>query len=301
MTTARIYRGGFSLTELMVALTLGGLLIAAALKLHSNALAAWLTAENLADLEERGAFALTMLADDLRLAGFWGRHSDPGLIEKPAGVSARCGGGDATDWVLAVERPVETGDDANITPCVMNRQPGSDVLVTRHASATVTSGDAGYLRVHTNHSRGTLYTDAVPAEPADGESYGVEVHGWYVSRTSSEAGLPALRRYALVRNGLLQNQEIMPGIEDLQVMLGIDSDGDTRLDAFVTPGMTGAAPVVAVSLWLLLRTAQPEPGHIDTGPWLAPGAAPADAYRPNDSFRRTTLRRTIYLRNGPAP
>ena len=44
---------GFSLAELMIATALGSLLIAAALKFYASARSAWLSAENLAELEER--------------------------------------------------------------------------------------------------------------------------------------------------------------------------------------------------------------------------------------------------------
>ena len=66
--------------------------------------------------------------------------------------------------------------------------------------------------------------------------HNVLVHGWYVDAASSEANLPALYRYTLVSGGLLQNQEIMPGIEDFQVTLGVDRDADGQIDGFVDPG-----------------------------------------------------------------
>ena len=56
---------GFTLVELMVALLLGSIMIAGALRLFSSARAAYESAQLIASLQERGAFALTALEDDL--------------------------------------------------------------------------------------------------------------------------------------------------------------------------------------------------------------------------------------------
>jgi hypothetical protein len=62
-------------------------------------------------------------------------------------------------------------------------------------------------------------------------------------------------------------QEIVAGVEDMQVQLGIDT-GVTPTGVatrYVNPNAVPVgAQIVAVRVWLLLRADAPEPGFIDT-------------------------------------
>jgi hypothetical protein len=132
---------------------------------------------------------------------------------------------------------------------------------------------------------------------ADLPLHNVQIHGWYVDAASSEANLPALYRYTLVSGGLLQNQEIMPGIEDFQVTLGVDRDADGQVDGFVDPGTAPTARILAIRVWLLVRMAQPESGHIDNGPWYSIDIDHTAPLQPADHYRRASAERTVWLRN----
>lgn len=284
--------GGFSLTELMVAVALGLLLVAGALKLYTHAQAALITAENLASLEERAAFALAALEEDLLLSGYWGLHADGTRLITPASLSAHCSGNDVSTWALQPAVPVAVSNDDYTIPCPAHHtaMAGADTLTLRHASPTATELHANTIQLQTSHSAGTLFADgAMPIADPDLPIHDVYVHAWYIDTHSSEGSLPALRRYALVNNGLMQNQEIMPGIEDLQISFGIDRDADGIVDGFVEPGNEADGAILAVQLWVLLRSLLPEPGHYD--PEF--GAATDSA----NSYRRISAERTLWLRN----
>lgn len=241
---------GFSLVELMVATTIGGLLIAGTLRLFVQYRAAWQTADNLATLEERAAFALTALEEDVRLAGFRGRQSHG---DATAGLSVHCAGRDISSWALDLDTPV-AGDNGRYglpCPAFTTAVTDSDTLILRHARPDVTSA-------------------ATTAE--------MQVHAWYLDQSSSAVTVPSLRRYALVDGGLLQNQEIIPGVEDFQVELGVDRDDDGIIDGFVTPDAARNQHVLAVRFQLVVRSAHREPGS-DT------------------IWRRQTAERTVWLRN----
>jgi hypothetical protein len=164
--------------------------------------------------------------------------------------------------------------------------PGSDTLTVRHASAAIADARAATIQIETDHSSGSLLETGAPTNfSPSARTHDMQVHAWYIDRSSSERGLPALRRYALVHGRMMQNQEIMPGIEDLQVLLGIDTDEDGITDAFVEPGASGSSPIQSVRLHLRLRAPQVEPGYIDTH------------FGTTDGHRRLGIDRTIVLRN----
>ena len=128
------------------------------------------------------------------------------------------------------------------------------------------------------------------------------VNGYYVDQDSDErAGTPSLRRKQLdVAGGAptITDLQIVPGVEDLQVELGGDFNGDQNADYFVPPNT--AIPVgdqiVAVRIWLLVRAEQQEQDSRTTGP-TATAAASALSNTPGDAFRRVLVSKTIALRN----
>jgi len=104
----------------------------------------------------------------------------------------------------------------------------------------------------------------------------------------------------------MQDQEIIPGVESLQVQFGIDTTDDGAADRYVDSdagiidpadlAFDPDAEVVSVRLWMLVRAEQRENAHTDAGPYLPPDADLA-AITPNDAFRRMALTTTIKLRN----
>src|SRR5690606_23281378 len=141
------------------------------------------------------------------------------------------------------------------------------------------------------------------------------VHAYYVARGSTgQTDVPALRRKVLQGGSSgpgIGDEEIMPGIEDLQVQFGIDpgedDDGDgtperyTGMAArYVHPDdpVLDTARIVAVRIWLRARADRRESGYTDDKTYRY-----ADVeFRPagNDaSHRRALVSRTLQLRNAP--
>jgi type IV pilus assembly protein PilW len=115
--------------------------------------------------------------------------------------------------------------------------------------------------------------------------------------------VPSLRRKSLaniVAGPAVIDEEIVPGVEDLQVRFGIDTNGDTNADSYVDPGGVGNARVVSATIWLRIRAEDREQGHNDTRTYNYgfPGATdftpPAGEQR---KYRRIVVSRTIQLRN----
>jgi len=237
---------GFSLIELMVAMALGLTITAGALHMFGMAISTWRTVESVAALEERMAFAMQAIADDVVLAGYQGVTP---LTAPVTPTTAQCRGVDVSGWALAVDQPVESHNNLAALPCPMHTaaQTGSDGLIIRHH-------------------------DPFSDTPV------LQMHGWYVDRASSLPGQPSLRRQTLMPNGAVQNHEIIPGVENMQVQLGIDTDADHAIDEWVDVN-AGADPVLMVRVALRIRSALRESGVA------------------GDGFRRVTARREFFLRN----
>jgi len=237
---------GFTLTELLVAMTLSLGIVAGALQLFGIGLNAWRTVEATASLEERLSFALQAIEADLLLAGYRGESH---LTGPQVPASARCRGRDVSPWALALDQPFEAHNNPAALPCPVfaGIENNSDALVVRHHDAM-------------------------------SETLIVQTHGWYIDRASSLPGQPSLRRQTLLPDGSVQNQEIIPGIENMQITLGIDRDGDRLVDEYVEPdGVTD--PVLTVRVEIRARAAVHENGI------------------GGDGFRRVTAQRTVFLRN----
>ncbi|MBT8143820.1 MAG: PilW family protein, partial [Gammaproteobacteria bacterium] len=152
--------------------------------------------------------------------------------------------------------------------------------------------------------RGALFAGTAEPPIGEGQNNLLLAHAYYVRpNTINDDGVPSLRRRQLGTGPALTDQEIIPGVEDLQVQFGIDSDGNGTVDRYVNPdnAALNAGPVVrAVRVWLRMRSESPEIGFTDTRTYTyadreyTPAADEAD-------FRRLLVSRTIFLRNEAIP
>jgi type IV pilus assembly protein PilW len=172
--------------------------------------------------------------------------------------------------------------------------------------------DPNRIYLQTSRIQGTLFVPActnptnlacIPADylPPQSQSRELEAHVYYVSSTSTNrTDVPSLRRKRFANvNGATADafidEEIVPGVEDLQVRLGIDTNGDTNIDQYVNPGAVPAnANLISATIFLRIRAEEREIGFVDGASYAYAGNA---AVTPNDNYRRILLTKTIHLRN----
>jgi type IV pilus assembly protein PilW len=303
---------GFSLVELMITMAIGLVLILGAVTIYASGRQNFRTFENIARIQDNGRFALSRLGPDVRLAGYWGRSYEAAFINVPDELSVTCDGADVTAWALALDEGIGAVDDGYDLPCppFSAASPATDVLILRHASSRPATLQAGTLQVQTARTNGVMFDDGLmPAGflPAPvSETHDVVVHAYYVDQSSSVGDLPSLRRQTLVAGNRIQDQEVIPGVENLQVQFGIDTDDDGTVDRYVdpdhaalTPGAAGFVPtaeITAVRLWLLVRSELRESAYVNDATYT-PLDGDLAPITPGDSFRRMQLSTTIFLRN----
>jgi len=307
------------MVELMVALAIGSFLMIGAIQVYNQSRQAYVINDSIARVQETAQFAMDTVEADLRMASNWGRHSRGNSVEgrslvgddNPLALNApiNCG----ANWALNLGRPLEGSNNNYALACGANNgaQANSDVVTTRRATVAATALDNGRLQIQTTRIQGQLFDDGgIPAgfSPADSETHDLLVNSYYVSPDSTLIpGVPTLRRKSLVFVGgasVIQDQEVAPGVENMQIQFGVDVDDDNTVDRYVNPGdnifdpADGAfipgAKVITARIWLVVRSISPEIGLNDLRDY-EPGDV--DLGVPNDEFRRMQVSKTILLRN----
>jgi type IV pilus assembly protein PilW len=310
---------GVTMVELMVSLAIGSFLMIGAMQVYNQSRQAYIINDSIARVQETAQFAMDTVEADLRMASNWGRHSRGASVEgrsmagndNPLGLAApvNCG----ADWALNLGRPLEGTNNNYVLPCgaTGGAQANSDVITTRRATVAATPLSAGRLQIQTTRIQGQLFDDGgVPPgfSPVDSETHDLLVNSYYVSPDSTLIpGVPTLRRKSLVYAGgaaAIQDQEVAPGVENMQLQFGVDVNNDNTVDRYVNPGdlifdpadaaFIPGAKVITARIWLVVRSISPEVGLNDLRNY-APGDVVLGV--PNDDYRRLLVSKTILLRN----
>ncbi len=321
----RRHEYGLTLIELMVAMLIGLFLALGSLTVFTQSRSSYRTSDGQARLQENLRFVLDTIEPDVRLARFWGLHNEPALVNVPGGIVVTCGGVNATALATTLNREVTAVDEsvgyAAVVPCPAANAPraDSDVLIVRHVSQQPAVPTAGRLQIRSDLGLSDLFNNGLnpPGYGPLAQTHDLVVNVYYVDNGSNlDPTLPSLRRWTLDGAGNLVDEEMIAGVENLQVQFGVDENGPDLNNVFsitryvdgdhpiITPGAVGFLPnaeIVAVRLWVLMRTEQTEVGLTDIGVYtppdgdLGPIALGGAAYPTN--VRRQQITKTIHLRN----
>lgn len=268
---------GFSLIEMMIAMTIGLMIVAALTAVVISSARSSKANDRTSELQSNGRYALDVVKRDVQVAGYYGL-SGRGVDQKFMNLPNDCFTGFATN---INQRVWGTDDGTNvfngISPpgvpaaapitCIPNANyAGSDILVLRYASLTsfpsnpniAPPSDANGITGFANTGANSLFfrsayeisrlyqTNALPTftnQPQ--QDHIVQVHVYYISPWTVSANespkIPSLRRLVLDNTGSMVDQLVASGIENMQVQYGIvDSSGNTTyLDAQnVNPSIT---------------------------------------------------------------
>ncbi len=312
-------QAGLTMVELLVALAIGSFLIIGSVQIYNQSRQAFVVNESIARVQETAQFAMDTIEADLRMASNWGRNSRPLTVEgrsllgtvNPNGLPepADCGQG----WALDLAKTLDGENNAYTLPCaaIGGVQGNSDSFTVRRATVDPQPLQAGRLQIQTTRIQGRLFADGnVPAafSPADSTTHNLLVNTYYVAADSALIpGVPTLRRKTLGVGGgipVVVDQEIAPGVESIQIQLGIDVNEDNTVDRYVNPGdgvydpnAAGYIPgarVMTARIWLVVRGLTSEAGIVDNNNYT-PGDVVLGV--PGDNFRRMQVSKTILMRN----
>jgi type IV pilus assembly protein PilW len=288
---------GFSLIELMVAVTLGLLLILALASLLAQQNRARSELDKSAAQAENGRYALSILQSDIQLAGFYGQFSDD--VPAPGSLPDPCETVDVAEIEDSLALPLQGYDNVTTVPSPLsaclaedNHLDGTDILVVRRLGTSVTgSFDAKRIYVQTTpDSRVTdLGENSVASftllkkdgtTPADSRAYVERIYfvspcnvfasGQTTCTAAADGGkpIPTLKRLELTVVGSAAAFVLTPlveGVENMQLDYGVDTEGvGAPTYPFVEAPALGEWPnVVAVNISLLVRNPAETIGHQD--------------------------------------
>jgi len=329
------YQTGLTMVELMVALSIGSFLMIGAIQIYTQSREAFVVNESIARVQETAQFAMDTIESDLRMASNWGRNSRGLAVEgrslvgdvDPNGVMPPGATGCGTLWVLDLGMPIDGANNSFNLACLPTIAAGawqanSDVITVRRASVQPVIPSNGRLQIQSTRIQGELFLNGIipdsftpPADPTGlavftdpSATHNLFVNSYYVAQESELIpGAPTLRRKTLtVDSGasVIRDEEVAPGVENIQIQLGIDVNQDNMVDRYVNPGdpiynpnavgYSPGASVLTARVWMIVRGVTPEQGVQDANTY-----SPADVTlgTMSNGFRRKMVSKTILLRN----
>ena len=266
---------GYTLIELLVALSVGSLALTGMLQAYALGRSGYEQVQTTARLQEQAQYVFSALEADLQMSGYYGLAGASDTPDTTAvnDRAAGCGQGLAQQLATAVS----ISDGAYPLRCSAGGGgwlPGSDVLTVRRASASTSRADPGRLQLLTQvpgdgPSRliaNGLVADDCPVSSGRCELRDLLVHVYYVARCADGSAvadrLPALRMKSLTRVAGVAtfiDTEVLPGVQDLQVQAGFTSAHNTGLRYANADQLPADARLRAVRLSLTLVAARSNP------------------------------------------
>lgn len=278
---------GLSLVELMIAVTLGLIVLAAILAVFSQNNRSFRQSDAVARMQDSARFALDTLARDLAMAGYYGgMYGAANIAPFTTAPGNDCGSADAstspaTPWAYQLRRRVEFRNHSETTavgsrfPCLgASSTPvaaNTDIVAIRRVAGQVTAeiatGATVKLRAHHfylktngtvgslihNGSSATFSLSTSTAEPLQAPvSFWKYVPRLYFVRSYAETagdGVPALCRMELQHeaNAAMAVECLADGVENLQIEWGLDSDNDCVVDTYTSTPDADALAQTAIT------------------------------------------------------
>lgn len=290
---------GFSIVEMMVSITIGLLILAGLTSILVNNSRARSEIERTNRQIENGRYALQLLSDDLRLAGYYAEF-DPSGLTLPSTLPDPCltSPGDLQDALML---HVQGADNAATIPsCLSDVKPDTDILVIRRASTCEAgvagcaaaasdgtpyfqaslcfnaseldfpiTGNASYLDHH--YKLDTVLTSLTLRKRDCTTVAGIHryrTHIYFIANNNNAGdGIPTLKRAELGAGPAFAIVPLVDGIENLQIQYGIDLPTvDGIPDAYMAdPGtVNNWGAVVSAKINLLARNTEKTAGYSTT-------------------------------------
>ena len=294
---------GYTIIELMIAITISLIILAGLVSILANNSRTRGEIERANQQTENGRYALQLITDELHNAGYLAEFN-PGPLATPAAKPVAC---DTSVAGLQSALPIAVqgyDNGANAPACLNDLKAGTDILVVRHAStcavgsagcdanvagdayfqtsgcnsvAELASGNiATYYVLDTNAASFTLHKkDCVTLANV----YQYRTHIYFVANNDQAGdGIPTLKR-AELGIATFNIVPLVEGIENLQIEYGLD----TSVPTTGTPAVytvdpdsyngCAATPSICVGYWrntvaakinILARNTTATQGYVDS-------------------------------------
>lgn len=314
-------QSGFTIVELMIAMTLSLVLGVAVVTVFVNNSYSFGQDDNIARMQDDARHALREIAFDIAMAGHYAELHMPDGVTPDGGLSigTDCGPAGEVNWMY---RTIEAGTGNSMSIAAIDNATnaaaiaahscfqagelleGTDVVsIKRVAGAEAAAPAAGNVYLRTNGTVGLLYNGPAPAAPpiivapplAD---WVYRPSIYYIRSFANNPGdnLPTLCRKVLRGAGPSMTTECLAaGIENLQVEYGVDTSDDGHPNVYLTsPTLAQMQGVVAARIFLLARTTEIDTRYTNDKTY---SISNAPDMVPGDSFHRRVFSTSVSIQN----
>lgn len=252
------FERGFSLVELMVAITIGLVILAGVTSILVNNSRSRDEIERANQQIDNGDYAMQVISDDLTNAGYFAEF-DPTVLTPTTTLPNVCDTA-AANLKAAIPVDIQGSDDGAALPtCISDVKAATDVLVIRRVSTCVAgsancdpivagqpyfqaslcggSAELGSSNPNSYYALDTVATNLTLHQRdcvtlADLRRY--ETHIYFIANNDNPGdGIPTLK-LAELSSGTFTTSSIVEGIENMQLEYGLDTNGDGVPDNYTT-------------------------------------------------------------------
>lgn len=309
---------GMSLVELMVAMVIGLFLSAGLFSMFVMSSTNVTTTSQFNQLQENGRIALTLMERDLSQLGFMGDITGTDFIvgmnttvdgSAAIGSSGDCVGAGLNNATLPINIAAhfrrlwgyENGVSTESLACLSNVNDKTDVIqMKRLLGPSVASGSTDAFYIEANANQAVFFKTASAGVLDNSRIWEYQHHIYYIGDDAD--GIPVLRRKSLSSTGMGNDEQLVEGIENMRVMYGFDSNGDSTADSFMPAEDVSSLMwdnelfqrLVALRVHLLVRATESDNSYTNETTYTLGDKSIGPL---NDNFRRKVLSTTIVLEN----
>lgn len=317
---------GFTIVELMVAMSIGLILFAGVMSVFIGMRTTTAETSTFGELQENGRFAISVLTDDLLNQDLWGDYVGTFGTSNLSVVPAAPGNDCIGDGVNNATFPQAAGNfrtlwgqtlaagDLDPLGCFTSSagtqtRIGSDVLQLKRVigdpigPAPLTPASPGNFYLTTNATTGGIvaFGGAAPVIN-NARTWQYQHHVYYVRDEIVGNNVVPVLMQGRLANFNMNFNPIIDGIEVIRFMYGIGSEATGVVDRFVSATTMNNAlwdnaagtRILAVKVYVLARSIQPDNDYENTNTYQLGNLA----LQVNDNFRRMLFTSTVTLYNG---
>ncbi|MBI3575497.1 MAG: PilW family protein [Gammaproteobacteria bacterium] len=258
-----------------------------------------------ARMQENGRFAMNLVAQDLSMAGLWGYLTEN--TSSVTGLGTDCGVVfDLASPVGLVNSPTATAaNTAHSCISASTFVANTDVLTVKRVkgrSETSLTDGIAYLEVDGTAANLSFRSGGIPAYDNTKNYWRYLAHTYYIANKTGANGIsvPTLYRKTLTGPTVsMTAEELIEGIENIQVQFGVDSDAtaDGVPNYFTSsPSSSDLAKAYVARISILARTLTPDPdtSYQNTSTYDL-GEGTVGPF--NDRYQRVVFTSMVALRN----
>lgn len=294
---------GFTLIEVMVALTLGLFMLTMGMQSLLLINKSFIAVKQSAHMQENARFTFNFISRDIVQSRYWSdllAFSDiEGSLNLTSESNETCIES-GNSWGAQIQQSIfAVNNSSGEYSCVSNDgYLRGDILTLRYIKPTpVTLTDNEQLYIKSNGSKHkaflgkdkNLVTNSLPSKATTHE---IVSHSYFIgdsNRRCKNQVIPALYWQTLV-NGRPQKEELLSGVENLQVQFGVDENLNAIPDKYVNANQVlNWRDIKSVKIDLLVRSQCPDMTHLDKKTYYIGD----EVYQPMDNFHRQSYQLTL--------